>query len=147
MELYGQQSESIPQKITIHLIEILLLWLSFWILFQSGGSWIESKLAIHNAAAGFGRRNLVFIFGLIVLGRIFPVIFIVIGALLLLGESSRTAGAILLVSGIIWLTSIKDEYAVRISTNAGETNSLVSKDKSYIQEIVDALNEAIINRG
>ena len=26
MDLYGQKSKSIPQKITIHLIEILLLW-------------------------------------------------------------------------------------------------------------------------
>lgn len=39
MELYGQQSKSILQKSIIQLVEILLLWLSFWILFQNGGNW------------------------------------------------------------------------------------------------------------
>jgi hypothetical protein len=48
MDLYGQKSKSIPQKIVIHLIEILLLWLSYWILFQSGGTWVENHLSIHN---------------------------------------------------------------------------------------------------
>ena len=47
MELYGQNSKSIPQKIIIHLIEILMLWLSYWILFQSGGAWFEKHLHIH----------------------------------------------------------------------------------------------------
>lgn len=31
MDLYGQTSKSIPQKILIHLIEIILIWISFLI--------------------------------------------------------------------------------------------------------------------
>lgn len=62
MELYGQQGKSIPQKIMIHVLEVILLWLSFWILFQSGGAWVENNLHIHNASEYTGRRMIIFIF-------------------------------------------------------------------------------------
>ncbi len=70
MELYGQQSKSIPQKIIIHLIEILLLWLSFWILFQNGGDWITNHLHIRNAQEGNDRRKLIFVFNIIIFLRL-----------------------------------------------------------------------------
>lgn len=70
MELYGQRSKSIPQKIVINLIEILLLWLSFWILFRDGGAWIESTLHIHNSAGQPGRRIVIFIFNIITFARL-----------------------------------------------------------------------------
>lgn len=75
------------------------------------------------------------------------ILFLVMGILLLIPEGKRVFGGILAIIGGIWLYSIKDEYAVRISTNAGEANSLVSKDQAYIQKIVNALNDAIIHRG
>jgi protein-S-isoprenylcysteine O-methyltransferase Ste14 len=70
MELYGQNSKSIPQKIVIHLIEILLLWLSYWILFQSGGTWFERHLHIHNATTGTERRKIIFTFNVIIFIRL-----------------------------------------------------------------------------
>lgn len=70
MELYGQQSKSIPQKLTIHVLEILLLWLSFWILFQDGGTWIENNLHIHNSIEFTDRRIIIFAFSLITFFRI-----------------------------------------------------------------------------
>lgn len=70
MNLYGQQSKSIPQKIIIHMIEILLLWLSFWILFQNGGTWIENKLNIPNSREHFDRRQIIFIFNIITFFRL-----------------------------------------------------------------------------
>jgi protein-S-isoprenylcysteine O-methyltransferase Ste14 len=71
MELYGQKSKSIPQKIIIHGIEILLLWLSFWILFQNGGQWIESNLHIKNNTSNNDTRRLViFIFNLTIFIRL-----------------------------------------------------------------------------
>lgn len=70
MDLYGQKSKSIPQKIVIHLIELLLLWLSYWILFQSGGSWVQNHLKINNAAAALDRRWIVFIFNCIIFLRL-----------------------------------------------------------------------------
>lgn len=70
MELYGQKSKSIPQKITIHLIEILLLWLSYWILFQNGGNWLENNLHIQNAFGNIGRRTIIFAFNIIIFLRL-----------------------------------------------------------------------------
>ena len=70
MDLYGQKSKSIPQKILIHLIEILLLWLSYWILFQNGGELCESVFNIHNASGDFDRRMIIFIFNVLIFLRL-----------------------------------------------------------------------------
>ena len=70
MDLYGQKSKSIPQKIVIHLIEILVLWLSYWILFQNGGNWFEDHLNIHNATGYADRRIIIFTFNIIIFLRI-----------------------------------------------------------------------------
>ena len=56
-------------------------------------------------------------------------------------------GLILMSLGILLFISVKNEYTVRISTNAGEADSTISKDKEYIQKIVNALNDAMIHRG
>ncbi len=79
--------------------------------------------------------------------RTFPVILVIIGFLMLFGEDVRIMGICMLTVGCLLLYTIKNEFAVRISTNSGEANSLVSKDRAYIQKIVGALNEAIIHRG
>lgn len=70
MELYGTQSKSIPQKIVIHLMEILLLWLSYWILFQGGANAAAHTLHIHNAAKGIDRRKIIFSFNIITFIRL-----------------------------------------------------------------------------
>ena len=43
-----------------------------------------------------------------------------------------------------WETPARDEYSVRIGSNAGETDGLISEDKDYITKIVNAINDAII---
>ena len=70
MELYGQQSKSIPQKLIIHSIEILLLWLSYRILFQDGGKWVENHWHIHNSTETLGRRIIIFVFNVIIFIRL-----------------------------------------------------------------------------
>ncbi|CEJ67771.1 hypothetical protein BN1195_00047 [Chryseobacterium oranimense G311] len=75
------------------------------------------------------------------------VLMIIFGLLFLFFKDIFWVGFIIIALGIWWLISIKNEYAVRISTNAGEANSIVSKNKDYIQKIVNALNDAIIHRG
>jgi protein-S-isoprenylcysteine O-methyltransferase Ste14 len=70
MELYGKHSSSIPQKITVNILEIFLLWLSFWILFEDGGSWVQTHLHIYNAMGANARRVIIFIFNLIIFLRI-----------------------------------------------------------------------------
>ncbi len=75
------------------------------------------------------------------------IVLIVMGAILLIGESSRIVGAIMLIAGLLLLFLLKDDYTVRINSNSGEADGYVSKDKELIQKIVDAVNEAMIFRG
>jgi protein-S-isoprenylcysteine O-methyltransferase Ste14 len=70
MELYGQESKSIPQKIVIHLLEIALLYLSYWILFQGGGTWCEKHLHISNATENEERKIIIFAFNIIIFLRL-----------------------------------------------------------------------------
>ena len=70
MDLYGQQSKSIPQKIIVHVLEIAFLWLAWWILFGKGGAWCEQHLHIHNATGGHERRMIIFVFTIITFFRL-----------------------------------------------------------------------------
>jgi protein-S-isoprenylcysteine O-methyltransferase Ste14 len=70
MDLYGQKGKSIPQKVVIHLFELLLLWLSYWILFQSGGAWVKDHLNIGNAAVNINRRIIIFTLNVIIFLRL-----------------------------------------------------------------------------
>ncbi|HTE01458.1 MAG TPA: DUF6232 family protein [Mucilaginibacter sp.] len=83
----------------------------------------------------------------IVKSKKFPIILAIIGVFMLFSDAARVVGFFVLALGALLLFSIKNEFAVRISTNSGETNSIVSKDKMYVQKIVHALNEAIVHRG
>ncbi len=71
MDLYAQKSKSIPQKIVMNLVEILLLWFSYWILFQKGGNWMENHLHIHSVSDNTERRIFIFIFNVIIFLRLF----------------------------------------------------------------------------
>lgn len=75
------------------------------------------------------------------------ILMVFFGLIFLFSKDIFWIGIIIIALGIWWLFSIKNEYAVRISTNAGEANSIISKNKDYIQKIVNALNDAIIHRG
>lgn len=79
--------------------------------------------------------------------RVGPIIMILLGFPFLFSGKIFWMGLIIIALAILWLFYIKNEYAVRISTNSGEANSILSKDRVYIQKIVDALNDAIIYRG
>lgn len=70
MEIYKQKSKSFPQKIVIHLLEIVFICLSFRILFQEGGNWCEKYLHIRNAATGLDRRIIIFTFNVITFARL-----------------------------------------------------------------------------
>jgi len=70
MEMYGQKGRSLGQKMIIHLFEIIFVWMSFWLLFQSGGKWCQTYLHIHNAANGLDRRVVIFIFNIITFFRL-----------------------------------------------------------------------------
>lgn len=56
-------------------------------------------------------------------------------------------GLIALGIAVIMLLNSKDEYIVVISSNSGDNNALKSKNRDYIESIIEAINEAIIFRG
>lgn len=74
-------------------------------------------------------------------------ILLVLGILFCFSNDIRALGIVMLVLGAIWMLLLKNQYAVRISSNSGEANGLVSKDQNYITKIVDAVNDAMIHRG
>lgn len=76
-----------------------------------------------------------------------PILFILLGIPFLFSGEIFWIGLILIILGLLIFFTIKNEYSVRISTNAGEANSIISKNKEYIKKIVNALNDAIIHRG
>lgn len=78
----------------------------------------------------------------------------VVGALIALcsiGARSGIGGLIfgLLIVGVgaYMLINAKPQYIVRLGSASGETNGLSSPDRAYIQQVVSAINQAIVKRG
>ena len=77
-----------------------------------------------------------------------PIWLIILGLVLFFFQGNASiAGMILIGLAILLIAVKKDSFAVRISSNSGETNGLISKDQNYIQTIVNAINDAIVHRG
>jgi hypothetical protein len=53
------------------------------------------------------------------------------------------AGGLLFVLGIIALAVAREKYAVRIATAEGERDAVVSTQKEYVFQIVEAINNAV----
>lgn len=70
MDLYSQHSKSIPQKITIVAIELLLLYFSYWILFKEGGVVLLDKVGVEAIPGNLYSRIILFTFSVIVFLRI-----------------------------------------------------------------------------
>jgi hypothetical protein len=118
------------------------------IFFQSSGVTVtQSRYIVDNKT--FAMRNISSVHvGVIPAKRGFGILLIAIGFILLVSSAdTRIGGVIVIILGTLFAFLPKDKFTVRISTNAGETDSLFSKDKKGIQKIVDALNEAMIHRG
>ncbi|MBL0741451.1 DUF6232 family protein [Chryseolinea lacunae] len=72
---------------------------------------------------------------------------LIAGLLLIIGESTRVAGIVMALVGLVLLFLLKDSYSVRINSNSGEADGYISKDRNYILQIVNAVNDAIVHRG
>jgi len=70
MELYGEKSRSIPQKMLIHIVEIIFLLLSYWILFGRGADFLQSTFGIRDAGDDWGRRTIIFVFNIVIFLRL-----------------------------------------------------------------------------
>ncbi|MCC3217303.1 DUF6232 family protein [Chryseobacterium sp. X308] len=106
----------------------------------------QSRYITHSKTYAMRNISSVYIFE-IIKSKNKALLLIIVGFILLFSKEIFWMGIIILILGFWWFFTIKNQYAVRISTNAGEVNSIVSKDRDYIQKIVNALNEAIIHRG
>jgi steroid 5-alpha reductase family enzyme len=78
MELYGKHSNSLVQKLLIHFLEIILLYISFWLLFQDGGTWVKENLHITNTTSNYNRRIVLFSFNIITFFRFSYMMFVLL---------------------------------------------------------------------
>jgi protein-S-isoprenylcysteine O-methyltransferase Ste14 len=69
MELYRQTSKSIPQKTVLLILEVLILCISYWILFNNGYQKLMSSFLDVNVTGNKIRHTLLFIFNCIVFMR------------------------------------------------------------------------------
>lgn len=115
--------------------------------FQSSGVTVtQSRYIVFDKT--FAMRNISSVqVGVIPAKRGFGILLIIVGLFLLMANTTRSVGIALIVLGALFAYLQKDKFTVRISTNGGETDSLISKDKQAIQKIVNALNEAMVHRG
>ena len=81
--------------------------------------------------------------------RFGPVVSACIGLLFLLAGSatSLTVGTLLVAGAVFWWTQQKPDWIVVLSSASGETRALTSKNKAFIDGVIDALNQSIIHRG
>ncbi len=78
--------------------------------------------------------------------RLWPVGFAVVGVICLIAQAVP-AGIFFLAVGGIWWFLQKSNFHVLLTTAGGETTALTSKQREYIQKVVQALNDAIVARG
>lgn len=68
------------------------------------------------------------------------------GTWLTANEIAMAIGIVLLLTGAVLMWTLKERYAVSITTAEGEKNVIVSERKEYVTQIVHALNEAFFAR-
>lgn len=116
-------------------------------LYQNGSVLVTQSRYIVGSKT-FAMRNISSVqIGIIPANRTLGIILIAGGILLAFAQEVRTLGIILAAIGGIYAYAQKDKFTVRISTNSGESDSIISNNRDYIQEIVNALNNAIIHQG
>jgi len=75
MEMYGEQSKSIPQKLTIFILEIILLWIAYLIMFGGWNVTISEWIGVSATSQSLDRKIIIFIFSVIVFIRISGMMF------------------------------------------------------------------------
>lgn len=78
--------------------------------------------------------------------RFLPVLLMLIGLLILVGGASVWALAFI-GGGVLWLLTQHTVFHVMLTTAGGETSALKSNQREYVQQVVQALNDAIVARG
>ena len=73
------------------------------------------------------------------------VVVLLIGLIAL--TASFSVGAIIVAAAAFYLYSQKTVFHILLSTSAGETKALMTYQRNYLNQVVSALNEAIVYRG
>lgn len=82
--------------------------------------------------------------------KVGPVILAIVGVLMVLAATTlmiKAVGAVLVVIAIAWFKSIKPKFIVFLNSSSGECQALSSTDKTYIDDVINSLNQAIVHRG
>jgi len=83
--------------------------------------------------------------------RVSPIMVIVLGIILIiggLGESGlMVAGVIIAALGVVWYRSLKTKFVIVLRTPGGEVKALESRNERWVENVLKALNDAIIARG
>lgn len=75
--------------------------------------------------------------------RTFKLVLALIGFLLMFFNAWRIPGIILFFVSILSVYFTDEKYSVHLNTKSGETDSLISKDRDYIEQVVKAINDAM----
>jgi putative Ca2+/H+ antiporter (TMEM165/GDT1 family) len=82
---------------------------------------------------------------------------VILGMFFVIGSTPSAIGkgspadlilGVLFVAGGVWLAiTQKPNYQLRITSASGESSPLASKERAYVEKIVQAINESMIHRG
>ncbi len=81
--------------------------------------------------------------------RLFPIIMMVVGLgmLFLASFGWKIAGVVICILAVVIFKAIKDEFVVVLNSSSGESQALKNTDQTYIDNVIDARNNAIVHRG
>ena len=65
------------------------------------------------------------------------------GFLLMFFRELRIEGIVIFAISLLSAYFTQDRFSVRVQTNSGEIDSLVSNDKDYVEKVVNAVNSAM----
>lgn len=78
--------------------------------------------------------------------RVLPILLSAIGLLMLFGGVPVFGLLLIAVAVLSWVLQ-KSVWIVVLNSSSGETQALTSKDKAYIEGVINALNQSIVHRG
>jgi hypothetical protein len=79
--------------------------------------------------------------------RVWPVLFGLVGLMLLIAGGSMGWGIIFLVVALLWWLGQKAVWIVVLHSASGEVRALTSHNRDYIHSVITALNDSIVHRG
>ena len=72
---------------------------------------------------------------------------VMLGIGLLVATQSLMVGGVIAAIAVLVLYSQRATYHVMLSTSSGETSALKTFQREYLNDVVSALNQAIVHRG